>query len=456
VTGPDRFSQDTEWFGPVSGTAVGLAERPRNPLDALTITTADVLDVLGPDADDLLASVDVDVDELIRLINAETAVMPAMIVPDSVEGPELVEALGKWKRRFLKSAVAAVLISITGGGASALAMDKSITVDVDGHATTVRTWESTVGEVLADEGIAIGEHDALSPSPQAKVGDGGKIVLDRGRQVRLSVDGEQKQGWVRSVTVGEAVRQLGVTADDAWTSVGRDAEVPLEGMSIEVKTVKTITLFDGAKEARQLRTTAVTVEELLATENLAIGQDDHVEQALDLRITSGAEVHISRTGVSVVNVAEPIAPPVEEIPDSTMTKGSEEVVDPGEAGEQVVTYRVTQKNGRETAREQLGTKVVKEPRAKKVKVGTKVAPDGAVWDRLVQCEASGNWHINNGNGYYGGLQFDAQTWAAYGGTQYAPLAHQASREQQIAVATKVRDARGGYSAWPHCSGQLGL
>ena len=65
------------------------------------------------------------------------------------------------------------------------------------------------------------------------------------------------------------------------------------------------------------------------------------------------------------------------------------------------------------------------------------------WDRVANCESGGNWHINTGNGYYGGLQFDLRTWSAYGGTQYASRPDLATREQQIAIAEKVRAARGG-------------
>ena len=79
-----------------------------------------------------------------------------------------------------------------------------------------------------------------------------------------------------------------------------------------------------------------------------------------------------------------------------------------------------------------------------------------MWDSLAKCEAGGNWATNSGNGYYGGLQFDRQTWVAYGGDDYAPLPHQASRSEQIAVATKVRDDRGGYGSWPACARKLGL
>ncbi|MHC3475119.1 transglycosylase family protein [Streptomyces sp. 7R007] len=86
--------------------------------------------------------------------------------------------------------------------------------------------------------------------------------------------------------------------------------------------------------------------------------------------------------------------------------------------------------------------------------GNAAAADGGVWDRIAQCESGGNWHINTGNGYYGGLQFSAGTWRAYGGTAYAPTAAQATREQQIAVATKVQQAQ-GWGAWPVCSARAG-
>jgi resuscitation-promoting factor RpfA len=71
------------------------------------------------------------------------------------------------------------------------------------------------------------------------------------------------------------------------------------------------------------------------------------------------------------------------------------------------------------------------------------------WDKVAQCESGGNWSINTGNGYYGGLQFSSGTWNAYGGGKYAPTANQASRSQQIAVAEKVLAGQ-GIGAWPVC------
>ncbi|HEU0127016.1 MAG TPA: transglycosylase family protein [Pseudonocardiaceae bacterium] len=77
------------------------------------------------------------------------------------------------------------------------------------------------------------------------------------------------------------------------------------------------------------------------------------------------------------------------------------------------------------------------------------------WDRLAQCESSGNWRANTGNGYYGGLQFSRQTWHGFGGGAYAATPNHASRSQQIAIAEKVVRVQ-GWKAWPACSSKAGL
>jgi len=78
--------------------------------------------------------------------------------------------------------------------------------------------------------------------------------------------------------------------------------------------------------------------------------------------------------------------------------------------------------------------------------------DGSVWDRLAQCESGGNWAINTGNGYYGGLQFTLSTWRRVGGSGYP---HEASREEQIARG-QILQARSGWGQWPACAKKLGL
>lgn len=90
-----------------------------------------------------------------------------------------------------------------------------------------------------------------------------------------------------------------------------------------------------------------------------------------------------------------------------------------------------------------------------VAAGTAHGAEVSTWNKVAACESSGNWHINTGNGFYGGLQFTQSTWAAYGGTKYAGRADLASKDQQIAVAEKVLDGQGP-GAWPVCSVRAGL
>ncbi|MFI1414051.1 transglycosylase family protein [Streptomyces sp. NPDC020707] len=90
-------------------------------------------------------------------------------------------------------------------------------------------------------------------------------------------------------------------------------------------------------------------------------------------------------------------------------------------------------------------------------IGTGVAnaADVDTWNKVAACESTSNWHINTGNGYYGGLQFSRSTWEAYGGRAYAARADLATKDQQIAVAEKVLDSQGP-GAWPTCSQRAGL
>ena len=80
----------------------------------------------------------------------------------------------------------------------------------------------------------------------------------------------------------------------------------------------------------------------------------------------------------------------------------------------------------------------------------------AVWRDLAHCESRGNWDINSGNGFTGGLQFLDSTWLANGGGEFAPSAYLATPEQQIIVAERLRDHVGGFSHWPACAAALGL
>ena len=77
------------------------------------------------------------------------------------------------------------------------------------------------------------------------------------------------------------------------------------------------------------------------------------------------------------------------------------------------------------------------------------------WNRIAHCESGGRWHINTGNGYYGGLQISASTWRAYGGRHFAYLPNRASKAHQIRIAERIKRGQ-GWGAWPTCSARIGL
>ncbi|MEW1914120.1 transglycosylase family protein [Kitasatospora sp. NPDC085895] len=117
--------------------------------------------------------------------------------------------------------------------------------------------------------------------------------------------------------------------------------------------------------------------------------------------------------------------------------------------------KATTKRNRVRVAVVAGAAVAALPVAGLVSAPSASAASASTWDAVARCESGGNWSINTGNGFYGGLQFTASTWRAYGGTAYAPQANRASKAQQIAVAEKVLASQGP-GAWPVCSRKAGL
>ncbi|WP_308190916.1 transglycosylase family protein [Pseudonocardia terrae] len=368
------------------------------------------------------------------------------------------------KSGFGARAVAlAALLTLTAGSATALAMDKSVTVTVDGQDRVLHTYADDVAGVLAAAGIAANPQDRVEPAPTTEIADGDQVIVNRARMLTLTEGGQTRNVWTTASSVDEALKGLGVNVQPIQMSLAPDTRIPMGGLDVRVEVQRTVTLADGTNPPEQITTSAGTIAGLLADKGITLGPDDVSVPSSDTQLTDGMQIHLVRNGVGEVVEVRRTDPPVQEIEDPELPRGKREVVDPGAPGEQTAVMRVYVQNGREVRREQIRAGASTAPRARIVKVGTNdeqpevpAISDGAVWDRLAQCEAGGNWAINTGNGYYGGVQFDASTWRAYGGTQYAPLPNQASREEQIAVASKVRDSRGGYGAWPACARKLGL
>jgi resuscitation-promoting factor RpfB len=359
------------------------------------------------------------------------------------------------RRSLQLSLFAVVLIGLVGGSLAFFLAQKSVTLTVDGQVQTVGTYASTVAEMLDEEGLEPAEHDVLLPHAEQALADGDAVVLSRARPLELTVDGVSRDVFVTALSVDEALEQLGLRTEGLVLSASRSERLPLQGMELTITTPKEIVLVADGQE-RVVSTTAATAGDLLAEQGIALSETDRTSLYLAQGLLNRMRLQVYRVQVSEVSESTAIKAERVETPDPNAVKGDEKVTKPGVDGEQVTTYRVTVVDGVETARETLTTSVTREPVAMQVTVGTKAAPvvaGGGVWDLLAKCEAGGNWAINTGNGYYGGLQFNAGTWRAYGGQG---MPHQNSREQQIAIGEKVVAASGGFGAWPGCASKLGL
>jgi hypothetical protein len=211
---------------------------------------------------------------------------------------------------------------------------------------------------------------------------------------------------------------------------------------------------------RNVHLAAARVGDLLAALGVPLEQSDQVSPGAVAPVIDGMHIQVIRNRIEKITERVPLDPPRHRIDDPQLNKSKEIVEDKGAAGTQDMTYAVSKVNGIETGRLPVASHVITPARDAVVRVGTKPGTDvpnvgnGEIWDAISRCEAGGNWAINTGNGYYGGVQFDQNTWERNGGLRFAPRADMASREEQIAVAEVTR-ARQGWGAWPVCSGRAG-
>jgi len=370
-----------------------------------------------------------------------------------------VESPSRLRLTPLKLGIYAFVLVILAGGSLAWAgMQKDITLRIDGEPRHVGTYAATVGRMLDQEHITVGEHDSLAPGRDAALKDGTEVVVRRGRLLSLTVDGQTRQVWVTATSVAEALDQIGYRQGGLVLSADRSARLPVDGFTLTIRTPKTVTLVVDGK-SRSLTTTAATVKDALTQQGLTLARDDRMSVATGAPVTDGMTIVMVRVRYRTVIRNVPLPPPVLRRSDPNLTKGTQVVDKPGRAGLQRITYLVVYISGRESGRTTQRTQVVTAAQPRVVRIGTKVAPspaapsNGLNWDALAMCESGGNWHINTGNGFYGGLQFDYGTWLGAGGGVYAQRADLATRAQQIAIGSRVYAARGS-APWPACGHHL--
>lgn len=388
--------------------------------------------------------------------------------------PHHIKRINNSRSLPLRLATGGVLSTLVVGGVVAVAAQKDLVVEVNGDKVELATFAKDVDGALQAAGVQVGEEDIVSPAPSESVADGDEISVRTAKPVAVSIDGEQQQLSTTDLTVSDLLNNLqgvnpGAAVKSGEDDVDKDTQLK-DGMDLEVVSPKIIKINDGGKNT-YTKIAAKTVDDVLKERGIKLDEDDRVFPAKEEKVTEGMSIKVERIDIQTEDVTEEFDVEPHFVDDPELEVGAEEVREQGEKGKREITRKVVLKNGKKESEEVIKDEVVVGPKPATIARGTKQAEpepqggnsgaaapavaDGSVWDSIAQCESTGNWSINTGNGFSGGLQFAPSTWAGFGGTEYAPEAWQATREQQIAVAQKVQASQ-GWGAWPACTAKLGL
>ena len=360
-----------------------------------------------------------------------------------------------------------VLCGLVAGLVAFVGNNKTVTLNVDGKASSVQSFGGTVEQVVKSANLELKPGDRVSPSLDATVQNGTVININQAKEVKVSLDGAEKTVNTTAQDVEDLVTELGV-ASASSVSAPKDATLSLAGSYVSISTPKTVSIVADGK-VNTATTTALTVGKVLEDSGVTLGANDRTSQPANANVVNNMVIKVSRVDTSQTAVTS------EEVPFETVTaesadmlKGEKEVTQAGAAGKLERTFKLVLVDGREASRTLVSENVAVQPVTEKVTVGTKAKPapqaapaaaagantgaaapammNEAMWDKIAQCESTGNWSINSGNGYYGGLQFDIRTWIGAGGGAYAPNASLATKAQQIDIANRVYAQR-GLSPW---------
>lgn len=377
-------------------------------------------------------------------------------------------------RRILNSrnlkviAGAGAALLLTAGGVGAAQLDKAVNLSVDGTSTAAHVFGGTVGDLLESEGITVKDGDVVYPAVDAPLSDGDTVTVRYSRMLNLTVDGTKKQIRTTETTVDAALLALGLHTEGARISVSRSQPIGRQGLDLTVVTPKDVTIVADGRTTKKT-VAAATVEEALTQLRVGFDSDDRISPSRSSALKAGMKVVVKDVRSKTSSRSEVVGYTTIRKETADLYEGSTKVATQGVDGVRRVTVRTTIVDGKVTKRERVSSKITKAPVAQVVLVGTKARPattttststggSGStsgtginlaradMWDRVAQCESGGNWSINTGNGYYGGLQFSFSTWLAYGGDDFAQRADLASRAEQITVANRVY-ADNGLSQW---------
>lgn len=280
------------------------------------------------------------------------------------------------KKPLVATIAGAVALVSIGAGSLASAMDKAITLRVDGQAQEVHVWGSTVEDALAAHSLELTPRDEVSPSTDTPIADGSIVDVRFARPVTVIVDGELKEFWTTATTLGQALAEIGLHDTATRLSVARTSPLGREGMTLAAVTPKEVNLTIG-KDSMTVRSTASDVLSLLIENGVIIDSDDRVSPSVVTPLTAGMTVTFHQVEVKEESGEQTIDFQTVTTEDATLAKGTERVSVEGQQGTRHVVWEVVYVDGVEESRAVLREDVVSAPVDREVTVGTKASAGGS-------------------------------------------------------------------------------
>ncbi|TYR78323.1 DUF348 domain-containing protein [Priestia megaterium] len=248
----------------------------------------------------------------------------------------------------------------------------SVSLTVNGEKYKIDTHEKTIGDLLRQEGVTVSQYDYLSHSPSDKIAEGMEIVFDTARPIELIVDGKQQQIWTTADTIKEVLNEQKIKLKK-HDSIQPPLESKVEdNKKIFVKKAFLLKLNEGNK-IKEVWSTSTTVADFLEKQDVTVNDLDRVEPKLSSTLVPNSEVKVTRVKKVTDVVEEPVAYETITKKDASLEKGEKKVIESGEEGQVLKHYEVTMENGYEKNRTLLKTEETKPSKNQVIALGVKVS-----------------------------------------------------------------------------------
>lgn len=268
-----------------------------------------------------------------------------------------------------KIAQAAVVAVLSVSAIAYGALEKHVTVRVEDQSIRMRTFAGTVAEALERAHVTLGPDDLVTPSLTTNIREGLLIEVRRAKPITLLLNGEPRQVIVTARTVEEVIQELQLRKSMAdFVGTARTTLVTAGMVLVYREAVGIQIVHDGITDT--VITNAATIRDVLAELGVKLVGKDEVWPTLDSSPARGLVVKVLRVGTRTETATRPIPYQTQFRDDPAIESGERKIREPGRAGEQLVTYRVTYKDGKAVARKVMATRVVRKPVPKIVAVGS--------------------------------------------------------------------------------------